>query len=93
MDFGGYEDEVTGTSASAFLAGRLHASYTHDMGGVDIKLLAERHVMRLKAAAYLETGGASALSVEGSSRTIASLDPALELGAELPLGEGTVVRP
>lgn len=93
MDFGGFQDEVSGYSPSAFLGGRLHASYTHDMGGVYIKPLAELNVMQIETAAYTETGGPSALSIEGSSQTIASLDPALELGAELPLGDGAVMRP
>ena len=93
MDFGGFQDEVSGYSPSAFLQGRLHASYTHDMGGVYIKPLAELNVMQIETAAYTETGGPSALSIEGSSQTIASLDPALELGGELPLGEGAVMRP
>lgn len=93
MDFGGYQGQVTGYSPSALLAGRLHASYTHDMGGMYIKPLAELNVMQIETAAYSETGGAAALSIEGSSQTIASLDPALEIGGEVPLGEQAVVRP
>ncbi len=93
MDFGGYQDEVSGYSPSAFLAGRLHASYTHDMGGIYIKPVAELNVMQIEEAAYTETGGSAALSVEGSSQTIASLDPALEVGGEIALGEEVAMRP
>jgi len=93
VDFGGFEDEVIGYGNSAFLAGRLHAAYTHDMGGVYIKPMAELNLMQLETAAYSETGGQSALNIDATSQTIVSLDPALEIGTELALNETAVVRP
>jgi uncharacterized protein with beta-barrel porin domain len=93
VSFGGFTDEITGHSPAAFLSGRLHASYTQDLGGVYIKPLAELNLMQLETAAYTETGGPSALSVMGSSQTSVSLDPALEVGTQLPLQEGVVIRP
>jgi len=47
----------------------------------------------LNIGGYTEAGSASNLTVDGASKTILSVSPAIEFGGQYKLANGTLVRP
>ena len=77
-----------------FVAGRLRAAWLHDMGGWYVKPLADVDVTHIRRDGVREAGGGGAgLEVGSGSATVLSFSPALEIGGESRLADGTLLRP
>lgn len=77
-----------------FVAGRLRAAWQHDMGGWYVKPLADIDLSHIHRQGLREAGGGGAgLEVGSSSTTVVSFSPAIEIGGESRLSDGTLLRP
>jgi outer membrane autotransporter protein len=94
MDFGSFAATAEGDHQIDVLAGRLHASYVFGSPSLYVKPLIDAGATRLDLDDVTETGaGGASLVVHGDANTVYSVSPALELGTEWWLSNGTLVRP
>jgi uncharacterized protein with beta-barrel porin domain len=94
MAFGDFSETAKGDYEIDVLAGRLHASYVFGSPHLYVKPLIDAAATRLDVGDMTETGaGGANLVVQGDVNTVFSLSPALEVGTQWWLGNGTLVRP
>ena len=94
ISFGGFNGTATASTRVDALNGRLHASYLFNQGGWYWKPIVDANVTRLNLDGFSEQGGNGAnLIVSSSAATVYSVSPALEIGGDLPLGNGMLARP
>lgn len=92
--FGNFSATAEGDHTIDILSGRLHASYVLGAPSLYFKPMVDAAVTQLDLGDFSETGaGAAGLVVNGGSTTVFSVSPALEIGTEWWLGNGTLVRP
>lgn len=86
---------LTSDSTTDVISGRLSAAYLVQLSPtLTLKPQIEAAATRIDRGAYVESGPVGlALAVEGSSDTVLSVSPSLELAGDLRLNDGGVVRP
>ncbi|GAB5378317.1 MAG: hypothetical protein AcusKO_47790 [Acuticoccus sp.] len=84
---------VRGTQDNWTLSGQLRAAYLFEYGGFFAKPRVDLNVDHMFGDRYSERGGTLALAVSTDDETHVSIQPALEVGAEFALADGTRVRP
>ena len=102
---GGYDSQravdlptgaVTALSSQrvVFLASHLRLAQLMDQGGWYLRPLVDLGVTRVNRKGFAETGaGAANLIVRSQGETFATLEPAIEFGAESRRADGALVRP
>jgi autotransporter-like protein len=94
MAFGAFAATAQGEQEIDVLSGRLRAAYVLGAPSLYFKPIVDAAVTRLDLSDVNETGaGAANLVVQGNETTVFSVSPALELGTEWWLSNGTLVRP
>ncbi|MCX5581129.1 autotransporter domain-containing protein [Kaistia terrae] len=93
VNFGDFSDDLTGKPESGTLNARLRASYDFGNETVYIRPQIEGNATYLYQAAFSETGGLAAVSVDSGSRTVFSVAPELEVGGQVVTAGGTMIRP
>lgn len=93
VSIGQLTETLEGESDNSFLSGRLHAAYTFAVDKAYIRPLADLDVTATHFGALSEAGGVSALEIDAGTQLVASLTPAIEVGAEFAAGDGAVARP
>jgi uncharacterized protein with beta-barrel porin domain len=94
MAFGGFAGTAEGNSDIDHVSGRLHAAYLINQGGWYLKPQVDGSVTYIDQHGLTEAGGGgAALSVAGSTDTLYSVSPALEVGSEFRISDLSVLRP
>ncbi|WP_298985212.1 autotransporter outer membrane beta-barrel domain-containing protein [uncultured Roseibium sp.] len=94
VNFGGLNLVATSGHRVAHVAGRVRAAYLFERGNWFAKPQLDINVTHLNRGRVTESGGGAAnLSVSGSSDTYYSITPSVELGNEINLSNGGVLRP
>ena len=92
--FPGFSALAKGDTDIDNLDGRLRAAYLFDFGGWYLKPLVDLDATRLDLDGTKEGGaGGASLVVKGNDQTYLSASPALELGTQFAMANGTLIRP
>jgi outer membrane autotransporter protein len=92
--FPGFSALAKGNTDIDNVDGRLRAAYLFDFGGWYLKPLVDLDATRLNLDGTNEHGaGGASLLVNGNDQTYLSASPALELGTQFAMANGTVIRP
>jgi hypothetical protein len=86
-------ETLTGTGDIGFLAGRLHGAYTMQMGDTYFKPMATLDLTQFSYGGFTESGGSTSLAVADGNHLVAIVNPAVELGGQFVLADGTSWRP
>lgn len=93
INFGGLTTLATGEQDVKHLSGRLRAAYQAGGNALYLKPMVDLEATQLWLGSVQEESGAGALSIDSSEETIFSAAPALELGGEVALAHGMLLRP
>jgi outer membrane autotransporter protein len=93
MAFGSFAETAVGDHEIDVLAGRLHASYVFGSPSLYFKPLIDAAATRLDLDVTETGAGVASLVVHGGDNTVYSVSPALEVGTEWWLANGTLIRP
>ncbi|WEK50871.1 MAG: autotransporter domain-containing protein [Candidatus Kaistia colombiensis] len=93
VNFGDFDDHLTGKPEAGSLNARLRASYDFGNEKVYIRPQIEGNVTYLYQAAFTEAGGLAAVSVDSGSRTVFSVAPEVEVGGQVITASGAMIRP
>ena len=92
--FPGFSALAKGDTDIDNLDGRFRAAYLFDFGGWYLKPLVDLDATRLDLDGTKERGaGGASLVVKGNDQTYLSASPALELGTQFAMANGTLIRP
>jgi uncharacterized protein with beta-barrel porin domain len=92
--FPGFSALAKGDTDIDNVTGRLRAAYLVDFGGWYLKPLVDLDATRLDLDGTKERGaGGASLVVKGNDQTYLSASPALELGTQFAMANGTLIRP
>ena len=91
--FVGFSDTLTGKPDSGTVNGRLRAAYTMQQGEFYLKPQADVNLTYLYSGAFTETGGIASISSDSNSNTVFSFSPSFEIGGEVAMQNGVLVRP
>ena len=89
----GPTEYLEGQQILNYVAGHARVSHAFETGDFYFKPIIDVGVTQVAYSDYHETGGPAALEIEGSTHTYVTVAPALELGGEIKIQEGTVIRP
>jgi outer membrane autotransporter protein len=93
IGFGGLATTATGDQDVSHLSGRLRVAYQAGGNALYLKPMVDLEATQLWLGSVQEQGGVGALSIASSEETIFSAAPALELGGQMALAGGTLLRP
>jgi outer membrane autotransporter protein len=94
LTFGGFDAVAEGDQRIDLFSGALRAAYVFGAPSLYFKPLVDVSATRLDYGDIQESGGGGvALIVQGSGHTVYAVTPALEVGTEWWLSNGTLVRP
>jgi outer membrane autotransporter protein len=94
MSFGGFTGVAEGDQDLGILSGTLRAAYVLGSPHLYAKPILDASLTQLQLGGFTESGGGgAALSVESSGHTVFAVTPAVEVGTEFWLANGTLVRP
>ena len=93
ISFGGFTGVAESDQTLGIFSGALRAAYV--LGGPQLyaKPMIDMNVTQLHLGSFTETGSAAALAVDGGAQTVFALAPAVEVGTEFWLSNGTLIRP
>lgn len=92
--FGNVSAHAEGDTETSFVSGRLTGAYLRNWGSFYTKSQAEAGVNHVARDGYRETGTMGiALAVDDTSETVFSLSSSTEIGTEIVLESGGIVRP
>lgn len=92
--FPGFEEYAQSEHNVSYINGRLSASYTFKEGSLYIKPSAELNVTHINLEGFVETGaGGVNLAVNSQESTVFSFSSSLEIGKEIKLEDGTIIKP
>jgi outer membrane autotransporter protein len=94
MAFGGFAATATGNQEVGIFNGGVRAAYVLGSPHLYFKPMLNAAATRLNLGDLAETGGGAAnLAMQSSDQTIYTISPALEMGTEWWLANGTLIRP
>jgi uncharacterized protein with beta-barrel porin domain len=94
ISFPGFSALATGDTDIDNVTGRLRAAYLFDFGAWYLKPQVDLDATRLDLDGTKERGaGGASLVVNGDDQTYLSASPALELGTQFAMANGTLIRP
>ncbi len=94
LTFGGFDAVAEGDQRIDLFSGALRAAYVFGAPSLYFKPLVDVSATHLDYGDMQESGGGgAALIVQGSGHTVYAVTPALEVGTEWWLSNGTLVRP
>ena len=91
--FVGFSDTLTGKPDSGTVNGRLRAAYTMQQGEFYLKPQADVNLTYVYSGAFTETGGIASISSDSNSNTVFSFSPSFEIGGEVAMENGMLIRP
>ena len=91
--FGEFIDDLTGQPEAGSVNARLRASYDFGNETVYIRPQIDANATYLYQAAFSETGGIAAVTVDSGSRMVFSVAPEIEVGGQITTAGGTMIRP
>lgn len=93
INFGGLVTTATGDQTVSHLSGRLRVAYQMGGNALYAKPMIDVEATHLWIGSVQEQGGSGALSIASSEETVFSASPAVEIGGEVMIDGGTLVRP
>lgn len=93
INFGGLVTTATGDQTVSHLSGRLRVAYQMGGNALYAKPMIDVEATHLWIGSVQEQGGSGALSIASSEETVFSAAPAVEIGGEVMIDGGTLVRP
>ncbi len=93
VGFGGLQSSLVGDQTVSHLSGRLRVAYQAGGNALYLKPMVDLEATQLWLGSVEEQGGPGALVIASSTETLFSAAPAIEIGGEAKLGDGTLVRP
>ncbi len=82
VNFQNYSDKLTADATGAYVASKLRAAYTHEVGKAYLQPRVDVDLLYYSSNGYTEEGGDAALDVEGQEDFSVLITPALELGGD-----------
>jgi uncharacterized protein with beta-barrel porin domain len=93
INFGGLVATATGDQTVSHLSGRLRVAYQMGGNALYAKPMIDVEATHMWLGSVQEQGGPGALSIASSEETVFSAAPAVEIGGEVMIDGGTLVRP
>jgi len=93
INFGGLVTAATGDQTVSHLSGRLRVAYQMGGNALYAKPMVDVEATHMWLGSVQEQGGPGALSIASSEETVFSAAPAVEIGGEVMIDGGTLVRP
>lgn len=94
VSFGGFNGSARSSNDTDYISGRFTTAYLMPLGGFYLKPQFDIAQTYINRGAYTESStGGIGLNVAGSSLTVWSYAPSLELGMQTRLANNTIVRP
>ncbi|WP_201401308.1 autotransporter domain-containing protein [Kaistia sp. 32K] len=91
--FGDFNEALNSKPEAGSLNARLRAAYDLGNDTIYIRPQIEGNATYLYQAAFSETGGVAAVSVDSGSQTVFSVAPEVEVGGQVITAGGTMIRP
>ncbi len=77
-----------------YINGRLRAAYTFKQGSLYVKPAVDLNITQINLEGFVETGaGGVNLNVQGQTSTVFSVSPSVEVGGDIVLESGLVIKP
>jgi uncharacterized protein with beta-barrel porin domain len=94
MAFGGFSGTAHGKDDIDYVSGQLHAAYLVQREDYYVKPLVDAAITNVSLNGFKESGGGgAALAVSGTSDTVVSISPGVEVGTEMNIHDFATVRP
>jgi uncharacterized protein with beta-barrel porin domain len=94
MDFGGFNATASSDSRISNVGAQFRAAYLIDRGSWYVKPLLDLNVTHVNLNGFTEHGaGGANLIVSGNGETLFSASPAVEIGTQMALANGALLRP